>query len=252
MERIKKTALIFVILFCGGCITDHQPLKYGIQEDYLGYIPAQIAVLSCIEWPLKARFKTQLPTNIAAEDFTSLCEAFDQYVLKSFSNQPFVKGLTPKLTSKLLEQSEQSHQISEIVQIWNHDPSRCLNCRDPFSTYEESLKNNLDWRMWLNNFSKYTRYTDALLLPTIVAALERRYNDRGLLISERHLKVVILLIDTNNAHIQWIGQRSASITNQKLRSGGSEFPPYPQWDKLHERVFTNGLWIDFPGRQQNF
>ena len=252
MKLIKTVIVFSLVVFIGSCVITKTSKNYGIQTSYIGFIPARIAVIPCRDWPLKARYTKQIPSNISQPDLIELCKEFDKFILKSFSNQPFINGLTPELTKQLLSENGQEHMISEIPQIWNHDPSTCIDCNDSLSTYIHSIQSNSEWRVWLNNFSKSTRFADSILFPVVISAFERNHDDRGLLISERNLKLNILLIDTNNGRIQWIGQRSSSISNQTLRSGNESYPTFPEWTKLNTRVFAEGIWQGFPGRQQGF
>ena len=226
--------------------------NYGIQDGYQAFIPARIAVFSCQSWPINARFSGQVPINIKDEALENICSQFDQFVLKSFSNQPFMKGFTPKLIQALLAKENKEHLLNEIPQIWSHDPKECPECSNSLSTYNQSIASKLNWQQWLNTVSTYTRYSDAALLPLVISAFEYQVNDRGLLISERVLELNLLLIDSNNARLQWIGQRKASMREQKMQTPGEKpsYPSYPPWERLYKRVFTEDIWQSFPGRQQ--
>ena len=251
---MKVIKLFSAILFTlSVSCTSTQPLKnYGIQEDYQAFIPARIAVFSCQAWPINARFSGQVPINIKDEELEKICAQFDKHVLSSFSNQPFMKGFTPKLIKALLAKAQKDHLLNEVPQIWSHDPKECLECRNSLTTYKRSIALNLKWQQWLNTVSGYTRYSDAALFPMVISAFEHQFNDRGLLVSERVLEFNLLLIDSNNARLQWIGQRKASMRSQKLQAPGDRenYPSYPPWDQLYKRVFTEDMWQGFPGRQQ--
>ncbi|NRA44060.1 MAG: hypothetical protein HRU09_03780 [Oligoflexales bacterium] len=230
-----------------------EPLKnYGIQADYQAFIPARIAVFSCQAWPINARFSGQVPVNIKDAELDAICTQFDKFVLSSFSNQPFMKGFTPKLIKALLAKAEKEHLLNEVPQIWSHDPKECPECKNSLTTYKRSVSSNIKWQQWLNTLSGYTRYSDAALFPMVVSAFEHQFNDRGLLVSERVLELNLLLVDSNNAQLQWIGQRKAAMRAQKLQNPGdkSQYPSYPTWEQLYKRVFTEDMWQSFPGRQQ--
>lgn len=249
---MKKLFTLLIFTFVVSC-TSYQPLKhYGIQADYQAFIPARIAVLACQDWPINARFSGQVPINVKDEELKEICIEFDRFVLESFSNQPFMKGFTPKLIQALLAKVKKEHFISEIPQIWSHDPKECPECLNSLTTYKRSVASDLKWQQWLNAFSANTRYSDAALFPMIISAYEHQFNDRGLLVSERVLELNLLLIDSNNARLQWIGQRKASMRAQKLKQPGtdSNYPSYPSWKQIYKRVFTEDIWQSFPGRQQ--
>lgn len=244
------SAFLFAVL--ASCTSTKPLTNYGIQAGYEAFIPARIAVFSCQTWPINARFSQQDPINIKDKELEKICSEFDQFVLKSFSDQPFMKGFTPKLLEKLLAKEKKEHLLNEVPQIWSHDPTECPACSNSLTTYKNSIASNLKWQQWLNTLSTYTRYSDAALFPMIISSFEHQYNDRGLLNSERVLEFNLLLVDSNSARLQWIGQRKTSMRGQKMQTPGdkSSYPSYPPWEQLYKRVFTEDMWQNFPGRQQ--
>ena len=112
------------------------------------------------------------------------------------------------------------------------------------------IRERTKWVAWLGETSARLKNADALLLPFITHALERRYVDRGLRVAERGLGVALLLVDTNTGELLWSGGRSAVVPAKRLEAAGvaGELAP-PDWARVEERVYTDDLWRDFPGRQ---
>ena len=81
-------------------------------------------------------------------------------------------------------------------------------------------------------------------------AQEKKFNDRGLLVSRRSMRVVMILIDTNSGALLWSGYRYSAQSASKLISSTTleNFLDYPAWDLLFEEIFREDLWKEFPGR----
>lgn len=235
------------------CTTIEPTVGHGVQPGFEAYIPARIAVLPCRNFPENARYTGLKPKNIAEKDDITLCTQFDQKIIDGFTNQPFMKGFTPTLIKQLLEKNSATHLLNEIDQFWSVNLAECPKCTSGPSTYNQISGSSPKWRGWLNQLSKNTRYSDAVLIPFISEAVEQKKDERGVWISERYAKIELFLIDTNHGKLLWSGARAASISNQTLReSVTTEAPPFPHWNRLFGRLFTEAIWKDFPGRQMNF
>lgn len=229
-----------------GCETQSTP-KIGVQKEYVAYIPARIAVLPCRLWPQGALFPGQAPTTLPTE---ALCEQMDQYVLRGFDGQPFMRGLSPKVVQALLERNGQTKLMSGLEDLWFRPGQACEKCKTPAAYYRSAIAPRTEWRTWLSTLSRATTNSDAIFLPFIVSIQEEKVDDRGLFYAQRSAEIVFLLIDSNNGQLIWSGGRAAE-TRLPVSKGPDALKPeqYPSWDEVWKRVFTDDLWLEFPGRQ---
>lgn len=252
-RRLWRRSLWCGIILCAltSCIhSEKMPVKLGIQPDYISYVPARIGVLNCQRWPDGARYQDQPLSNISQKAFQALCTKFDRFVILGFKEQPFMRGLSPKVVNKILELKKKPNFLSEIKQLWGHKGDACHQCTDPISYYRSSIAPRSDWQVWLNRFSKLVKYADAILMPLVIYGVESSYVERGLNAKAKQAEIVLLLIDTNNGHLLWVGHRRSKVVNK-----GYEHDDTPQdvllppWGSLYERLFTDDIWQEFPGRQ---
>lgn len=238
--------LIFFLALTWGCADDVHEIEYGVQPDHSSFVPARIAVLKCRNWPAGARFKSLPLSNFTPEELKGLCKEFDQFVLKGFESQPYMRGLSPRAVERVLG----PEFLMRIDREWRHLPEDCQFCGGPPSFYAESVAVRADWRTWLGQLSRNTKNADAVLMPFLTHGFQRSWNDRGILLTERVAGITALLIDTNNGNLLWAGGRSAVASNQKLADKPTtENPSPPEWKMLHRRLFTQDVWKEFPGRQ---
>lgn len=242
---------IFVLLttsFLLSCVTSLPVDRFGVQPDYSSFIPARIAVGECRVWPETSQYVGQPKTNLAPSELEAICARFDQYVLDSFKDQPFMRGFSPKAIQKLLEGSEQKDLMKEIPVLWRPTAIDCRHCTTSPTWYKTMMAGQNNWRLWLNQFSKASRNSDALLMPFIVYARDTKENDRGLIVARRAVGVVMFLIDTNNARLVWSGGREAFVSNQVLQDApNADVQPPPTAD-VFARLLVEDVWREFPGR----
>lgn len=243
---LNYISIFFLLL--NSCVSVNDT-HYGIQDNQLASLPARIAVLNCQGWPNSARMKNQAISNVSIEQQEKLCKKFDKTVIKGFSSQPFMRGYSPKIIKKLLKMSKKQALTGELPRLWNKK-SPCAKCDNVVSKYKEDISNSEDWRMWLEDFSKATRNTDAILLPFVIYLTENHINDRGLEKAIRESAIALLLIDSGNGDLIWSGYRQTDVENQTFFKA-STFPSldFPNWKELNSRLFTNDIWDEFPGRQ---
>jgi uncharacterized protein YaeQ len=91
---------------------------------------------------------------------------------------------------------------------------------------------------------------DTVLLPFVVQANEGITNERGLKTAFRRAQVVLILVLSSTAEIIWTQSRTASVVNHSLTRTEvpGEDPVMPDWQRLNERLFTDHLWREYPGR----
>lgn len=225
---------------------------YGIETAKTGYVPARIAVVSCMIWPDRASRVARMPmSNVPQADMQKLCSDYDQYVIGSFDNQPFMKGITPKLTEKFYTAVSPKLSVNDAIAAqWEHKSDDCVGCRTATSFYHGSIAKRKSWNVWLSDFAKATNGADSLLLPMIIYNNTSRDDERGLTVAKRAAAITLLLIDTNTGELIWSGGREADVVTKVFRDDprSATLAP-PGQDELKKRLFTDALWLEFPGRQ---
>lgn len=242
-----------IIFWIGSCATTKIfDEKYGIDAKRIGYVPARIALLNCMVWPTSAtKIEDLAPSNRPTDETTSLCEEFDKYVADGFDNQPFMKGLSPRLVEKMYTNAGLLPEIfTSISTEWAAKDSDCQNCRTLPSMYKISIKPRRSWQIWLSKLSSATKGADAVMIPLILSTNTRLENDRGMQLSIRSGAIGILLIDTNDGSLIWSGGRQAEVIYRAFaNSVSAKSLREPPLDDLKRRLLTDAIWIDFPGRQ---
>lgn len=249
----KKFVFLASIVFplcLTGCFSTDYPYQYGLQDPIDSYASARIAVLNCKQWPNSATIENSGRLNTGPTISNQLCRIFDIELLKSFKGQPFVKGKSPRSIKKLITNSESPELLENLFSEWD-TPDNCEVCNDPVQYYKYYLAEKLEWIRYINSFSTATDYSDAVLLPLVTEASEEQVNDTGIVRAKRKAKVVVFLIDTDSGKLKWAGTRTASASNSVFGNEiGDKKIVYPDWDIVYQRLFSNILWIDFPGRQE--
>lgn len=244
---------LFLVSFLCACVTTKNfDEKYGIDSKRVGYVPARIALLPCMFWPTAASKINDLPpNNRPPEENTALCEDFDKYVADGFDNQPFMKGLSPKLVEKLYGAAGLAPQIFTAISTeWAAKNSDCKDCRSLPAIYNLSIRSRQPWQIWLSKLSSATKGADAVMIPLVLSSNTRIENDRGILLSIRSGAIGILLIDTNDGSLIWSGGRQAEVIYKAFsNSVSARAMQEPPLDDLKRRLLTDAIWIDFPGRQ---
>lgn len=243
-------ALLGLLLFLSGCVSGPEPATYGIQTEHQSYVPARTAIIPCRIWPDGARYKKLPLTSAKESEVQALCAAIDEYVLDAFSNQPFMKGFTPKFVQRQLEAAGKGTLAQNLASLWAHESGDCADCETPPAYYDRSIPRRTPWLAWLNTLSTSVRNADAVLMPFVTFAYDKRYDDRGLDVHERAAGVVLLLVDTAKGDLLWAGGREAVVPAKRLRSGNvqAELAP-PDWQLVKERLLSDDLWREYPGRQ---
>ena len=258
MNRLSATrrpaaalALLLLTLLTCGCVTNPETsAQYGVQPEHAGYVPARIAILPCQAWPDGARFKALPLTNVKPPVVQELCEQLDAYVVAGFNGQPYMKGFSPKAVQKALDENGQSQLLGELPALWIHTSGDCVDCATAPAFYKATIARRPAWLTWLNTLSKAARNADSALVPFVTYAEERTYDDRGLAVAERGAGVALLLVDTNTGELLWAGGREAAVQSKRLEGGNvAGALAMPEWSAVGERLFTEELWREFPGRQ---
>lgn len=239
--------LVFALLL-GACTTVETIDRYGVQTRFASLIPARIAVIPCRVWPQTSRFEGLPLTSWTPEEQTTICNRFDEFVLDGFKNQPFMRGFSPKAIAKLLDAAQQSSLTKEIDMLWRPANIDCRKCRTPMSFYQIAITDQQLWRLWLNQLSKSTRNSDAVLMPFAVYHNSTVYDDRGLSVSRRAASIVLLLIDAGSGHLIWSGGRESYSSTVEAPDASMKPPPPPPLTTVLDRIFVEDVWKEFPGR----
>ncbi len=246
---IKKFYMLgLVLLIVSGtyaCVTN---VKSGLNPEYEGFISTRIATFPCQVWPKNLDFIGRGKLAVSEDIQRQACEYFDDFIVEVFKNQPFIKGLSAKMTYKVLKQTSLESKLN-LSSVWKKYEG-CSSCSNPQSVYAKNIMNDPGWSVWLANISISIRNADTLLLPFITGIEENSYKEQGILIKRRILTVALLLIDTDNSKIIWSNFKKTDAAKKTFDTykNDPEFK-YTDWKILYERVFTSQLFIDFPGRQ---
>ena len=246
--------LIVPLLFLlTSCVTNQLPdSRFGINPTRTGFVPARIALAPCMSWPDRAtKIKAMPLINRPRDEIANVCADFDKYVADGFDNQPFMKGLSQKLVEKLYVASGMTPTIPEsVTQEWRSLATDCQVCPSLPALYTSSIKTRTSWQLWLSKFSAATKGADAIMMPMILSTNTRIQDDRGILESIRSGAIAILLIDTDDGSLIWSGGREAEVIYKALADNTKrESMKEPPLDDLKRRLFTEAIWLEFPGRQ---
>ena len=247
---LLKPLVMFLAVLSLSCAHDEVALNYGIQLAHRSFVPARIAVLGCQTWPNGARYQNQPLSNADPAEVARLCDKVNQFVIGGFSGQSFMRGLTPKAVGKALDTAGKKSLLSKIDELWRHLPEDCAACEDPVTFYVKSIAGRADWQDYLVRLAAAVGQVDALLLPMVTYVVEFQTADRGITERTRQAGLVMLLFDTGSGQLIWSGGRQAQAVKRAVTTGRiPQEAEYPPWDLVHERLFQEDVWREFPGRQ---
>ena len=230
------------------CAHEEVEINYGLQLNHSSFVPARVAVLHCQEWPNGARYKTLPLTNFSKDDVQQICKKFDDFVINGYDGQPYMRGISQKGVKRRLDKKLGEEFLQKVSSLWQHLETDCQNCTNPAQFYTLSIAERQQWRQWLVELSKNAKSADAVLLPMVTYGYNRTVNDRGVMVQEKGAGLTMLLIDTNNGYLLWAGGREAVSSNQSFHDNNAPLEP-PTDKSLYQRLFTDDIWKDFPGRQ---
>ena len=227
------------------CVPLYQKASDGLQQEFASHVPARTAVLPCQTW----RY-----VNLTPGDRKILCDRLDESVMDGFRAQPYMRGFSPKVVEKLLDQAKWTTAIADGFGIISNATSkpRCITREKPMCAgvaglYAETLKDSAAWHMWLARFSDAQKHADAVLIPILVAAADDRGNDRGLIALSRSVHFSLWLIDTSTGKLIWTRSKSGIETVRALPEKSANLKA-PEWNEPLRRALTQDFWRDYPGR----
>ena len=219
--------------------------KDGLQQEFASHIPARTAVLPCQVW---------MNVRLSSPDQKLLCDKLDEAVTDGFRTQPYMRGFSPKVVTRLLEQAKWTEAVQEGFEVIRAAAAKagCVTEGHPFcsgaaSLYASSLATNPAWQMWLARFSDSQKHADAVLVPILASATDTRGNERGLVALSRSVNFSLWLVDTNSGKLIWTRTKSGSETVRALPEKSASLV-VPAWDVPVKRALTQDFWRDYPGR----
>ncbi|MBQ48422.1 MAG: hypothetical protein CMP10_13470 [Zetaproteobacteria bacterium] len=235
---------LFIAVQTNSCSTPKKSYTFGVQTEAY-YIPARTALFPCQPWPSRVGWKDKIDSNSDKETIKELCEKFDKYIIESFKDQPWMRGMTPRLVKKLMLRAGLDN---DFTKSWPQPQNQSF--ADAISYYQELLYHESQWKIWLSKVSQNVRFADAVLLPFVNYARENEFNDRGLLVAEKKASIALFLVNTETGKLIWSGGRNASFSNEQLDdTPNKEKLVPPSWEVVYIRLFQNDIWKDYPGRK---
>ena len=242
---VITAAFVTAIFSFAACIPFYQKSQDGLQTEFASHVPARTAVLPCQTWHR---------VTLAPADQKLLCDRLDEAVMEGFRAQPYMRGFSPKVVSKLLDQGKWPAATAEGfgIVIEATRKSDCVTASNPLcggsaAIYEQTLRNNAAWQMWLARFSDTQKHADAVLIPILVAATDERSNELGLVALSRSVNFSLWLIDTASGKMVWSRTKSGKDTVKALPEKSANLK-VPEWNVPVTRALTQDFWRDYPGR----
>lgn len=248
---IQFNIILFIILLCNTCISKKLDYAHNIEPFYISFVPARTTVLPCLKWPKYAYFKNLPMTNFTEKHIQIICNKFDNFIIQGFTNQPYMKGYSPKAVNKILNSTKNSNiQLSDINHLWKSDPlNKGILVSSPIEYYKKIIMPKQEWQKWVYELGIIMNYSDTILIPLILYGYDIQYKERGFDIYKKTAKIIMLLIDTSNAKLIWYGMNEAFTQTQKEINRTSLQPlEPPSLDILIDKLFSNILWKEYPGR----
>ena len=218
-----------------------------LEEQFRSYIPAKTAVLPCQFWPRSARLAVPTQDNMPAQDAKRLCAAFSKFVVSGFKNQPYMNGYSSQAVLNALTRADRKQLLESMFQSWQSMDEKC--CQLPADYYKRLRSSNEAWLLWLNQISKHLVDSDAILLPLVVDASQKRSNIRGLNVASREIAVTMLLIELNEGQLVWSSYRRSKAAHKKLAAKTAL--EFPSWAEVEKKLFSDLLFKDFPGKVED-
>ena len=240
---LKWCGLVSVFMTFLGCTSWHSGPKPGIEPDYRAFVPGQVAILNCSLWPVHS---DRVEKSVDLQDGVKvLCAAMNKFVVEGFTGQPYMMGFTPAAVKKLLQRHD-SQFMDKWPQIWQRGIHPSHLDENPLNLYQQYIGSYVKWRIWLNQLSAWTRYSDAVLIPLIADIQQFMGNDRGQKIAVRSASVLWLMVDSNSGDLIWSGSHAAKMVTRQMFE--DEQPGFPDWQKLSFRLLSSSIWAEYPGR----
>lgn len=249
MKLLRGFCILLSLVVLSSCATE-KGTQFGVQPDQLAHVPAMSAILPCRIWPQTALFPKLSATDLPAAESAAVCAAFEKFILEGFTDQPYMRGLSPNVVQQLLKKKGKEGTLAELDSHWARSGKACSSCQNAPDYYSKVVAPDTAWRQWLNSFSRTAADADSLLIPFVSEAKMGVINDRGLFYAIRSASVVLLLVDSNNGDLIWAGRNQAeSRIPLPERPADESKVQLPAWEDVFKRLFQNDIWLDFPGRQ---
>lgn len=242
---MSRICALIATMILPACVTFLNHARDGLQPDFASHVPARTAVLPCQTW---------VNVKLSSTDQKLLCDKLDEAVTDGFRTQPYMRGFSPKVVVRLMEQAKWPEAIQDGFNIVVASAAKagCVTKKDPMcagpaSLYADTLASNASWQMWLARFSDVQKHADAVLIPILVSASDLRGDDRGLVALSRSVDFSLWLVDTNSGKLIWARSKSGSETVRALPEKSASLE-VPAWEIPLKRALTQDFWRDYPGR----
>ncbi len=219
-------ALALVAVSC-----EHNNGRWGMQDAFIGEIPAQIALLPCVSL-----------VNPSAPATSKECRQIDSFVEKSFLPQSMLRALSNRLVQKV--SLENSIDISQktVASYFKWPKREFKNSASFLERYSFRTGKNQDWLLTLRKLRLKTRFSDAVFLPLLLenegskVAPSSTNNGPNL---EQKTSWTGILIDPLTGKITWAKKAVATVRGQDSAAAHQK--------ALVAQLFREGFWTEFPG-----
>lgn len=194
----------------GGALQQH---RYGLQDQKFEVLLGSIAVLPCTLWPGYSAEIRAAKFSAPAERVMDFCAEVDQFLLRSFVDQPHIHGKSPGTTLAVLRRSGGFELWRDFFRLWRPAPPSA----DFLGYYRRNVLPQEEWRFFLRDFQRTTDYSDAVLIPFLAEVSERRERYRGQTQWLRRMHMVIFLLSSENARMIWARTHKVSAVRLETR-----------------------------------
>jgi len=200
----------------------HSSTRWGLQDSFLGEVPAQIILLPCIN--LKPSESPQL-----------VCEGIDQFVEKSFSMQVQLRALSNRLTRKVATEHKIDISPKTMLSFFTWPKRKLKGPASFLDRYAFLTKNKTAWRDMLRDLRLKTRFSDAVFLPML---LDNHRSGNGGVPAQR-TRWLGLLLDPLTGKVLWAQKASATVQGQVSAE--------QHRNELNTQLYRLSFWHEFPG-----
>lgn len=193
-----------------GALQQH---RYGLQDQKFEVLLGNIAVLPCTLWPGYSAEVRAAKFSAPAERVMDFCAEVDQFLLRSFVDQPHIHGKSPGTTLAVLRRSGGFELWRNFFRLWRPEAPSA----DFLGYYRLNVLPREEWRFFLRDFQRTTDYSDAVLIPFLAEASERRERYRGQTQWLRRMHMVIFLLSSENARMIWARTHKVSAVRLEPR-----------------------------------
>jgi hypothetical protein len=238
-------------LFLTSCVSRSAQIGEGIQPKFLAINPSRILAVPLFVVPDPAQ---KASVDLIAFETDKISTLIETEVLKDFSNQPSVNGVSFNRVRQLVgSDSKLFQQMSAELndaskKISSSDPKdkldlteQCLKRKTVLEYYSFCLKDKKSWKENLNALSAKVLNADTALLVLLNSLEKGSIKDKYLI----KASVTVVLVDTNSGALIWGKQAVKSIPGKSAQQA------FSSWTELFAPLFDDEFWREFPGRKMD-